>query len=194
MPAAAGDTGTVRAARPCGGERDAERLGHPPGSWKWGEGRERRCPSRRAGRWAGGPCGAPLPGSPRAPGRSPPPCPAAAPARTPGDGTQLRPPDSCPRCPSQAAFRRLCLLLSSPRLESAPTPRNPGPEDAPRREPRPGLGRATYPGGQRCPVLQNQSQPPGSHVWMRVRKSVVDQDKLVLTTSLCEPEAFHLSQ
>lgn len=35
--------------RPCGGEGDAERLGHPGGSWKWGEGREHGRPGRADG-------------------------------------------------------------------------------------------------------------------------------------------------
>lgn len=87
----------------------------------------------------------------------------------------------------------LCLPLSSPCLRSAPMP----PVGAHAVEPRtqvprmrcaeslrPQLGRANYPGGQRCPVPQNQSQLPGSHVQMRVRKSVLDRYEWRLTASL----------
>lgn len=82
-----------------------------------------------------------------------------------------------PRCPSRllshAAF--VCSSPARRRLELVPMPlvgvhtldaADPG------TGPRMGcaeslglrLGRATYLGGQRCPVLQHQSQPPGSHV------------------------------
>lgn len=86
----------------------------------------------------------------------------------------------------QAGFRHLCLLLSSPRPQSAPTPpvgahaAEPGtwvPRTHCARGLRPRIGRANYPDGQRCPFLQNPSQPPRSRVWTRVRKSVLDQDK-----------------
>lgn len=89
-------------------------------------------PGGRAGR-AGGP------GSPRTPGRSPRPRPAAARQsvpRAPGHGAQPRPPDCGPRRPAWLLSDAFVCPVSSPRPVSAPTPRNPGPEDAPRREPR----------------------------------------------------------
>lgn len=140
--------------RPCGGERDAERLGHPGGSWKWGEGREHGRPIPPGGRIVR----APLPGSPRTPGHCPLPRPAAAqqprPVRAPDDGAQLlrrTPALVVPAWLLSDAF--VCLSLAR----------------APSRRPRRGIrARRTRRAGSlghgweaMLPyALQNQSQPP----------------------------------
>lgn len=138
-------------------------------------------PGGPAGGRAGGPCGAPLSGSPRTPGRSrparPPPL---SPARLATEPSFSR------RTPALAVPARLlfeAFVCSSPARASSRRPRRGTRVPRTRRAGSlgPGLGRATYPGGQCCPILENQSQPPGSHVDETQEVCC----RSVLTASLC---------